>query len=76
MAWPAPAGMHADVVRVLRDALKAAMHEPAHTAELARYDQELAYLGPKDYARAMRAMRATFAAERRHVERLGLGKGP
>ncbi|MBS1178201.1 MAG: hypothetical protein H6R06_2613 [Proteobacteria bacterium] len=67
-----PAGMHADVVRVLHDALKAAMHEPAHIAELARYDQELAYLGPEDYGRSMRA---TFAAERLNVERLGLGKG-
>jgi hypothetical protein len=48
------------------------MHEPAHIAELARYDQELAYLGPEDYGRSMRA---TFAAERLNVERLGLGKG-
>jgi tripartite-type tricarboxylate transporter receptor subunit TctC len=67
-----PAGMHAAVVRVLHDALKAAMHEPVHIAELARYDQELAYLGPEDYGRAMRA---AFAAEERNVERLGLNKG-
>ena len=37
-----------------------------------RYDQELAYLGPEEYGRAMRA---AFAAEKRNVERLGLGKG-
>jgi hypothetical protein len=30
------------------------MHDPAHLAELERYDQDLAYLGPDDYGRAMR----------------------
>jgi tripartite-type tricarboxylate transporter receptor subunit TctC len=49
-----PRGMPAEVVRVLHDAFKAAMHDPAHLAELARYDQDLAYLGPDDYGRAMR----------------------
>jgi tripartite-type tricarboxylate transporter receptor subunit TctC len=68
-----PAGMSPHVVRVLHDALKLAMHEPAHVAELARYDQELSYLGPEDYGRAMRA---AYAAEKRNTERLGLGKGP
>jgi tripartite-type tricarboxylate transporter receptor subunit TctC len=67
-----PAGMSRDTVAVLHDALKAALYEPAHVAELARYDQEPAYLGPEDYGRAMRA---AFAAEKRNVERLGLGKG-
>ena len=68
-----PAGMSQQVVRVLHDALKLAMHEPAHVAELAKYDQELSYLGPEDYGRAMRA---AYAAEKRNTERLGLGKGP
>jgi tripartite-type tricarboxylate transporter receptor subunit TctC len=67
-----PAGMARDTVAVLHDALKAALYDPAHVAELARYDQEPAYLGPEDYGRAMRA---AFAAEKRNVERLGLGKG-
>ncbi len=67
-----PAGMAPDIVRVLHDALHSAMHEPAHIAELAKYDQELAYLGPEDYGRAMRA---AFAAEKRATERLGLAKG-
>jgi hypothetical protein len=58
-------------VRVLHEAFRAAMHEPAHTAELARYDQELAYLGPEDYGRAMKA---AVEAERRTVERLGLAR--
>jgi tripartite-type tricarboxylate transporter receptor subunit TctC len=66
-----PAGMAPDVVRTLHDAFKAAMHDPAHVAELAKYDQELAYLGPEDYGRAMRA---AFEAERRTVERLGLAR--
>jgi tripartite-type tricarboxylate transporter receptor subunit TctC len=49
-----PRGLSPQVVRVLHDAFKIAMHDPAHIAELAKYDQELAYLGPADYAQAMR----------------------
>jgi len=64
-----PRGLPAPVVQVLHDAFKAAMHDPAYVAELARYDQAPAYLGPDDYARALRE---GFAAERRNVERLGL----
>jgi tripartite-type tricarboxylate transporter receptor subunit TctC len=64
-----PRGLPPAVVRVLHDAFKAAMHEPAYVAELARYDQAIAYLGPEDYGRVLRE---AFAAERRHVERLGL----
>jgi len=66
-----PRGMPAAVVRTLHDALKAAMFDPQHVAELARYDQELAYLGPEDYGRAMREQ---VANERQVVDRLGLGK--
>jgi hypothetical protein len=47
------------------------MHEPAHLAELARYDQELAYLDPRAYGAAMRQ---AYEAERRAVERLGLAQ--
>ncbi len=68
-----PRGMPAAVVRTLHDAFKAAMFDPVHIAELAKFDQELVYLGSEDYARAMRE---TFAAERRTVERLGLAKAP
>jgi hypothetical protein len=39
---------------------------------LAKYDQQLDYLGPEDYGRAMRE---AFAAEKRTVERLGLARG-
>ena len=66
-----PRGMPGAIVRSLHDALKAAMFEPQHLAELARYDQELAYLGPEDYGRAMREQ---MAAERLVVDRLGIGR--
>jgi tripartite-type tricarboxylate transporter receptor subunit TctC len=66
-----PRGLPPSVVQALHDAFKAAMHEPAHLAELARYDQELAYLDPTAYGRAMRE---AFAAERINVERLGLAR--
>ncbi|NML14751.1 tripartite tricarboxylate transporter substrate binding protein [Azohydromonas sp. G-1-1-14] len=64
-----PRGLPRPIVQVLHDAFKAAMFDPQHIAELAKYDQELAYLGPEDYGRSMRE---TYAAERRAVERLGL----
>lgn len=67
-----PRGLPRAVVNTLHDAFKAAMFDPQHVAELAKYDQELAYLGPEDYARSMRE---TYAAERRAVEKLGLAKG-
>jgi tripartite-type tricarboxylate transporter receptor subunit TctC len=66
-----PRGLSDAVVQILHEAFKSAMFDPAHVAELARYDQELAYLDPDDYARAMRE---SYAAERRAVERLGLGR--
>ncbi len=68
-----PRGLPGAVVQVLHDAFKAAMHEPAHVAELAKYDQELDYLGPDDYARSLRE---AYAAERRSLERLGLLRAP
>ncbi|WP_157269793.1 tripartite tricarboxylate transporter substrate binding protein [Azohydromonas aeria] len=64
-----PRGLPKAVVTVLHDAFKAAMYDPQHVAELAKYDQELAYLGPEEYGRSMRE---TYAAERRAVERMGL----
>jgi tripartite-type tricarboxylate transporter receptor subunit TctC len=68
-----PRGMPAAVVRTLHDAFKAALFDPAHVAELARFDQEVTYLGSADYGRSMRD---AFAAERRAVERLGLALAP
>ena len=51
------------------DGVRAAMQEPAYVAELAKSDQELAYLGPADYAQACRD---AYANEKKVVERLGL----
>jgi tripartite-type tricarboxylate transporter receptor subunit TctC len=65
-----PRGLPAPVVQALHDAFKAAAHDAAHLAELAKYDQELAYLNSADYARALRD---GYAAERKAVERLGPG---
>jgi tripartite-type tricarboxylate transporter receptor subunit TctC len=67
-----PRGLPADVVQTLHKAFKTAMLDGVHIAELAKYDQELAYLGPEDYAQAMRD---TYQAERKVVERLGLVRG-
>jgi tripartite-type tricarboxylate transporter receptor subunit TctC len=66
-----PRGLPPAVVQVLHDAFKTAMFDPLHIAELDRYDQSLAYLGPADYARSMREQ---YAAEKRTVERLGLAR--
>lgn len=67
-----PHGMAPAVVAVLHDAFRAAMHDPAHVAELAKYDQEPEYLGSADYARSLRE---AYAAEKRAAERMGLGRG-
>jgi tripartite-type tricarboxylate transporter receptor subunit TctC len=66
-----PRGLSREVVAVLHLAFRAAMNEPGHLAELARYDQELAYLGPDDYGRHMRE---AYASERRTAERLGIAR--
>jgi tripartite-type tricarboxylate transporter receptor subunit TctC len=67
-----PKGMPPAIVRTLHDAFKQALFDPVHVAELDKYDQQPDYLGPVDYARAMKE---AFAAEKRNVERLGLNKG-
>ena len=64
-----PSGMAPAVVATLHEAFRAAMHDPAHVAELAKYDQEPDYLGPADYGRSLRE---SYAAEKRAAERLGL----
>lgn len=66
-----PAGLPADVVQVLHQAFRAAMQDPAFIAELARYDQELAYLPPEEYGRALRT---AYEQERVVVEKLGLAQ--
>ena len=66
-----PAGLPREVVQVLHEAFRGAMQDPAFVAELLRYDQEPAYLGPEDYGRALRA---GYEHERKVVERLGLAQ--
>ena len=60
------------VVKTLHDALRQAMLDPQHVAQLAKFDQELAYLGLDDSGRSMREI---HAAEKRVVESLGLARG-
>lgn len=66
-----PRGMPSGVVDELHDAFRLAMHDPAHLAELALYDQALDYLGPDGYGQAMRQ---AYEHERVTVERMGLSK--
>ena len=66
-----PRGLSANVVTVLHDAFKAALFDPMLVQELAKYDQEPAYLGPADYAQACRE---AYAKERGIVDRMGLGR--
>jgi tripartite-type tricarboxylate transporter receptor subunit TctC len=66
-----PANMPTDIVTQLHDAFKAAMFHPAHIAELARYDQELNYLGIEAYSKAAREF---FAQEKVLTDRLGLAR--
>ena len=67
-----PRGLSASVVSTLHDAFKAALFDPMVVQELAKYDQEPAYLGPADYAQACRE---AYAKERGVVERMGLSRG-
>lgn len=67
-----PRGLPPPVLQTLHDAFKTALFDPRHMAELARYDQEIAYLGSADYGRSMRE---SVAAQRRIVEQLGLRPG-
>ena len=67
-----PRGLPAEVVTVLHDAFKKAMFDPLFIQELAKYDQEVDYLGPEDYARSCREI---YARERINVDRLSPPRG-
>lgn len=64
-----PRGLPPEVVTTLHDAFRRAMQEPAFVQELAKYDQQLDYLGPAEYGAWMREQ---VQRERKAVERLGL----
>jgi len=64
-----PGGLPTPVLATLHDAFHKAMFEPRFAAELAKYDQDLEYLGAMEYARMCRHF---FERERKAVEKLGL----
>ena len=66
----APAALDPLIIKKLHDAFRQAMFDPLHLQEIARYDQELAYLGSADYARYVQEV---SAGERQLLARLGLG---
>lgn len=69
----APAGTDPAVVRKLHDAFRAALFDPQHLQELAKYEQEPEYLSTADYARYVQEV---SARERLLLARLGLmGRG-
>ena len=59
------------VVATLHEAFRAALHDPAHVAELAMYDQEPDYLGPADYGRSLREVAEVSAFGFVELERVG-----
>ena len=67
-----PRGLPPEIVAALHDAFKKAMFDPLFVHELAKYDQELDYLGPAEYAQVCREQ---FIKEGLIVERMGLTRG-
>jgi len=67
-----PRGLPPEVLAVLHDGFKKALFDPRFVDDLARYDQEVTYLGPEDYARACRE---EYAKERAAVERMKGSRG-
>ncbi|WP_431281105.1 tripartite tricarboxylate transporter substrate binding protein [Humitalea sp. 24SJ18S-53] len=64
-----PKGMDAGVVRVLHDAFKEALFDPAHIAMLDRFDMQPMYLDSDAYATFARRQ---YEEERVMIQRLGL----
>ncbi len=67
-----PRGMAPAVVTMLHDAFRKAMFDPVFINEIAKYDQELDYLGPAEYGAWLREQ---YAREKQVVERMGLSRG-
>lgn len=68
-----PRGLPAGIVATLHDAFKRAMFDPRFIQEIAKYDQEIDYLGSEDYARSCREI---YARERINVDRLATPRRP
>ena len=64
-----PKGIDPGVVRVLHDAFKAALLDPAHVSVLDRFDMPVLYMGTEEYAAFARRLHEEEAAA---VRRLGL----
>jgi tripartite-type tricarboxylate transporter receptor subunit TctC len=62
-----PKGMDPKVLKVLHDAFKKGMEDAGHRQAMEKYDQELLYMSPEDYAKFART---TFAAEKATMSRL------
>jgi len=67
-----PRGMEPEVVQIIHDAFKEAVHDPAHLAVIARFDMPVRYLNSEDYATAAMLQNEE---ERRTVRELGLRLG-
>ena len=66
-----PRGMDPAVVKVLHDAFRKTLDDPAVLASFERYDQTIIYMNTADYTRFAQE---TFEAERATIDRLGLAK--
>lgn len=64
-----PKGMNPDHVKVLHDAFRGALFDPAHIAILDRFDMAPFHLGPDEYAAFARRQ---YAEEGEMIRRLGL----
>ena len=64
-----PKGMDPAVVRVLHDAFREALYDPAHIALLDRFDMAPWYMGSADY---VAFARKTYAEEGEMIRKLGL----
>ncbi|MGG5812513.1 tripartite tricarboxylate transporter substrate binding protein [Falsiroseomonas sp. CW058] len=64
-----PKGMNPEVVRVLHDAFREALFDPAHVGILDRFDMAPMHMGPDEYAAFARR---TFQEEGEMIRRMGL----
>jgi tripartite-type tricarboxylate transporter receptor subunit TctC len=64
-----PKNMDPGIVRVLHDAFKAALHDPAHLAVLERFDMPVVYMNSEDYRAAVQR---TIEEEGAVIRRLNL----
>lgn len=65
-----PRGMDPKVVRILQDAFKKTLSDPAVLASFEKYDQPVIYMNSEEYANFILA---SYVKEKRTIERLGLG---